>query len=66
SSLDPDGNNTLDDSGSSSGTTTGTTLDTVGTEGTPCTLDGDCPMGQICLPASGVCGPDGSCLMDGD
>lgn len=33
--------------------------------GQPCEGDEDCP-GQVCLPASGVCGDAGSCVLDED
>jgi hypothetical protein len=45
-----------------SGMDTNTTLD----GGDPCTLDDDCPAGQVCLPASSECGPAGSCILDDD
>jgi hypothetical protein len=41
---------------------TNTSLD----EGDPCATDGDCMPGQVCLPASGECGPPGGCILDAD
>lgn len=32
----------------------------------PCTLDDDCPDGEVCLPGSAECGPPGSCVIDND
>lgn len=34
--------------------------------GDPCTLDDDCPDGEVCLPGSSECGPPGSCNLDDD
>lgn len=51
---------------------TGTTSDSdgtstsAGTAGDPCMSDADCPGNDLCLPASGECGPPGSCVLDGD
>src|SRR5690606_14352442 len=36
------------------------------TGGQPCTMDSECPGGQVCLPGSGECGPVGSCLVPED
>jgi hypothetical protein len=32
----------------------------------PCSLDDDCPDGEVCLPGSAECGPPGSCIVDDD
>src|SRR5688572_8149648 len=34
--------------------------------GDPCSLDDDCPDGEVCLPGSSECGPPGSCFVDQD
>jgi hypothetical protein len=45
-----------------SGDSGGDTLD----GGDPCSLDDDCPDGEVCLPGSSECGPPGTCVVDQD